>query len=233
MSFVDKLYEIKNSRSSTGDKIKTIRDIKNISTRALGDACSVNVNTIRNYELGNRQVNEEKLNVIAEFLGVNVSALYDRKIVNYVDAMHTLFELQRWFDLVPSSTDTEPHCDLKPNDETLLKAIQAWMQKRSDFEQKKITKLDLLDWELSFPEKFKEESLPQNKDVDIPDASEDFDRSTAMKLALAQIKFIVTAHTDHISKLLGNQDIEQAKFQTVLFQRMIEGIIDADIAKFG
>ena len=65
----------------------------------LAEAAGVNEAAIRNYEVGYRQISRDKLELIAQKLGVPVETLVDRQIDSYNDAMHILFELSRFDSL--------------------------------------------------------------------------------------------------------------------------------------
>lgn len=223
MSLSDQLYTPKNLNNKTGQKIKLIRLSKNISRKELSDACGVNVNTISNYESCTRQVSDDKLNLIANTLGVSISSLYDHKITSYVDAIHVLFELADAFDLIPDKPFTGIPPVLIAKDDTLKEAIRAWYIKRCEYNQKKISAAELKEWELSFPDQYLDE---------VPHGEENFingyDNATVLRGAINQIKLVAKEQTTQISKLLDDHDIIQAKTQLDFLQRMIESIASAN-----
>ena len=85
----------------TGTKIRRIRSQKDTTVVELANALGVNEAAIRNYEIGYRQASRDKLELIAQRLGVPVETLIDRQIDSYNDAIHILFELSEKYDLVP------------------------------------------------------------------------------------------------------------------------------------
>lgn len=110
MSLLDKfLNNIKiEKRIETGQKIKRIRLRNKTAVSELAEAAGVNEAAIRNYEVGYRQISRDKLELIAQRLGVPVETLVDRQIDSYNDAMHILFELSDKYDLVPIELPQEP-----------------------------------------------------------------------------------------------------------------------------
>lgn len=86
--------------------------------------------SIRNYEIGYRQASRDKLELIAQRLGVPVETLIDRQIDSYNDAMHILFELSEKYDLVPVEIPQEPKYVIQTKNEVILQALEAWYNKR-------------------------------------------------------------------------------------------------------
>mgnify|MGYP000638812710 CR=1 FL=1 len=95
-------------RTGTGQKIKRIRSRKKTAVIELAEAAGVNETAVRNYEIGYRQASRDKLELIAQRLGVPVETLIDRQIDSYNDAVHILFELSEKYDLVPIELPQEP-----------------------------------------------------------------------------------------------------------------------------
>ena len=81
MSLLDKfLNNIKiEKRIETGQKIKRIRLRNKTAVSELAEAAGVNEAAIRNYEVGYRQISRDKLELIAQRLGVPVETLVDRQ----------------------------------------------------------------------------------------------------------------------------------------------------------
>lgn len=114
----------------TGTKIRRIRSQKDTTVVELANALGVNEAAIRNYEIGYRQASRDKLELIAQRLGVPVETLIDRQIDSYNDAIHILFELSEKYDLVPIELPQEPKYAIQTKDETILQALQAWYNER-------------------------------------------------------------------------------------------------------
>ena len=62
-------------RTGTGKKIKRIRSRKKTAVIELAEAAGVNETAVRNYEIGYRQASRDKLELIAQRLGVPVETL--------------------------------------------------------------------------------------------------------------------------------------------------------------
>lgn len=148
MSLLDKfLNNIKiEKRIETGQKIKRIRLRNKTAVSELAEAAGVNEAAIRNYEVGYRQISRDKLELIAQRLGVPVETLVDRQIDSYNDAMHILFELSDKYDLVPIELPQEPKYAIQTKDETILQALQAWYNERRKWENGDITQAELQEW---------------------------------------------------------------------------------------
>ena len=153
MSLWDKfLNNIKiEKRIETGQKIKRIRLRNKTAVSELAEAAGVNEAAIRNYEVGYRQISRDKLELIAQRLGVPVETLVDRQIDSYNDAMHILFELSDKYDLVPIELPQEPKYAIQTKDETILQALQAWYNERRKWENGDITQAELQEWMDAFP----------------------------------------------------------------------------------
>jgi len=118
------------ARNVTGQKIRAIRVAKKITVKELSKACGVNENTIRNWEIGIRQVSEDKLELLAERLEVPTSALRDRHIDNITDALYALLELSEKFKLSPILLPQIHSCLLMTSNDELMAGIDIWHQKR-------------------------------------------------------------------------------------------------------
>ena len=79
---------------TTGQKIKELRQAKNLSQKELGIMSGLSEPAIRNYELGNRTPSPQQLEKIAAALNVSVYAISDPEIEDYNGVLHTLFQLE-------------------------------------------------------------------------------------------------------------------------------------------
>jgi len=234
MSLIDKLFTQKNPEgSASGAKIREIRNLKRISARELGDACSVNEVAIRNYERGIRQVNEKNLKAIAKRLGVNVSALHDRKIHSPVDVMHSLFELSESFEFIPIDIPQEPRYALITRDEVLIRAIESWFAKRREWEQKKISLEELKEWESSFPMQVSEQLCSNAEDAVAEHPRSDYDRIISLRSALESMALTVNNYADQIEGCLNNKDIGMALNNLNILNETIRNQADVSAKKFG
>lgn len=152
MSLIARLRKTINPNNhTTGSKIRRIRVAKEISAKEIGQACGVNDMAIRNYETGQRHPNDQKLEDIAKCLGVDVAALYDRKISSYVDVMHILFELEDDYRISLCRIADYPYFCIVSQNKTLNEALGIWLAKREMWENQAITDAEYDDWKNSFP----------------------------------------------------------------------------------
>lgn len=88
---------------SVGNKIRAIRTLRNMTQKDLGLASGFSATTadvrIRQYESNKMVPKEDKLNEIANALGVDPTALKDHDIYSDLDFMQTLFEMEETFGL--------------------------------------------------------------------------------------------------------------------------------------
>lgn len=152
MAFFDRVEKnLDKDKHSAGMKMRKMRLMKNISVKEMGKACGVNDTAIRNYELGIRQPSDEKLSGIADCLGINVSALYDRKIKTYEDAIHILFELEEDYGISPFEVKETPFYGIISQDEILAECFKKWYEKRKELENHEINNNEYDCWKSSFP----------------------------------------------------------------------------------
>ena len=93
---------------TTGQKIKKLRQSRNLSQKELGIMSGLSEPAIRNYELGNRTPSAQQLEKIASALNVSVYAISDPEIDDYIGVLHTLFE-HLACGLCCLDTDHKPH----------------------------------------------------------------------------------------------------------------------------
>ena len=234
MTFIDSLFKRKEVESSaTGKKIRSIRARKKISAKELGEACDVNENAIRNYELGVRQVSEEKLRQIASRLEVPVEVLRDRSIDSYVDVMQILFELSESYELIPASLPQEPRYALLTKDDTLIRAFKAWYMKLREWEQKKVGSEEFREWKDAFPfscadaaeDVFDEES-PEHRYTD-------YERIMYLRKSLENVLLIINDQMELILNNTNKKDMRTAVAQLETLQRTINTTVNTDLEKYG
>lgn len=234
MLFFDKLFLKKaDENAATGKKIRQLRNAKHISAKELGAACGVNETAIRNYEQGIRQVSDEKLDLIANFLGVTQSALYDRKVVTYIDVMQILFQFADRYELLPAAIPQEPRFALISKDPVLVGLIQVWYEQRRKWECKEITLEQLQEWENAFPLRCKED-LVNHGDMDTADSIyTDFERIVFLKRAVEEQKLIVSNYCQMVDESLQHKDIATARMHIETLQKTINSVFENDIKKYG
>lgn len=84
---------------TVGEKIKSFRNIRGISQKALGELAEINEVTIRKYELGDRNPKPDQLLKIANALGVSINVFMDFDIVTASDVLTLLFKMDEQTDL--------------------------------------------------------------------------------------------------------------------------------------
>ena len=147
---------ILRSPLSTGDKIKLIRTRKGIAVKDLAAQLKITVAALRHYEDNIRQVNDERLQEIADQLDVNVSALYDRKISTITDIMHTLFEIENTEVIMPdkypiTEDESSTPYGVRAIQETLNIAIEQWSEQRELWYRGEISDDEYKNWKDAFP----------------------------------------------------------------------------------
>lgn len=154
--------------SSTGSKIHQIRLRKGMSTADLGTKCGITDSAIRRYELDSRLPKDDKLGEIAAALGVDVSALYDRKIESISDIMHILFEIEADGYVAPTKFSAEPHSTrtaygVRTMNEVLNEAMERWCEQRELWETEQISDDEYRNWQDAFPKQYETEVHPEQK----------------------------------------------------------------------
>ena len=92
------MYE-KRSAERIGERIKKIRQTREMSRAQLGSFVELDQNRIQQYENGKRKPKIDLLKRIAMFLGVNTYALMDPASDNPESVMFMLFELEEKYGL--------------------------------------------------------------------------------------------------------------------------------------
>jgi len=137
---------------TVGENIRVLRLARGFSQKELGSICGLAEPTIRNYELGNRKVNDRSLKKIAKALGISELALVDRHIDTPEDAMHILFALAEKFGLCTVMGDSDVSAKLDFTKRDMHDYLQVWHKKRAECQGGTISKEELKAWELTFPE---------------------------------------------------------------------------------
>ncbi len=82
-----------------GERIKKIRETREMSRAELGEYINLDQNRVQQYESGKRKPKMPLLKKIADALGIETIALMDPTVDTYVGAMHTLFQMEEKLDL--------------------------------------------------------------------------------------------------------------------------------------
>lgn len=232
MGLLEKIFNNKKKiiKNGTGSKIRRIRMAKKISASELGKAVGVNETAIRNYETGYRQVSSEKLFLVAQKLGVPVETLIDRQIDNRLDTMHILFELSEKYELMPVKLLQEPQYAIQTKDDIVLKGIEAWYNKRRQWESGKITLEELQTWMDAFP--------LMDGDTDGDDIQNLKSYYTELKLLISlkstldSIELIMNTKMDEIEACYAQKDYKMAYARLRELRSTIITIIQVERKKY-
>lgn len=145
---------------TTGQKIKKLRQSRNLSQKELGIMSGLSEPAIRNYELGNRTPSAQQLEKIASALNVSVYAISDPEIDDYVGVLHTLFELEETYGLTATKIDGVLclKFDGTTKNGTLPKMLALWYEKKEHLAAGEITQEEYDSWCQRYPLSHAEES---------------------------------------------------------------------------
>ncbi len=145
---------------TTGQKIKKLRQSRNLSQKELGIMSGLSEPAIRNYELGNRTPSAQQLEKIASALNVSVYAISDPEIDDYVGVLHTLFELEETYGLTATKVDGVLclKFDGTTKNGTLPKMLALWYEKKEQLAAGEITQEEYDSWCQRYPLSHAEES---------------------------------------------------------------------------
>lgn len=151
-----------------GQRIKHIRNAKNISQAELAEKLDLPLDRLQKYENGYRKPRNKMIENIAKALGVSVLSIVDPVVTDKIGAMYGLFELESKFGL---SIDCDVgkkvsiHFD---NSNELFDYLTGWCTKNNtmtyidikdaetEAEKEKIM-LDYENWKWNFPESHKKQ----------------------------------------------------------------------------
>ena len=164
-----------------GSRIRQYRTLAKLTQKELAQRCGISEPAIRNYELGNRQPDEETLKTIALALEINYYALKQPEPSTLAGALNTLYLLESMYGLAPEVEGDEIKFIFKNRPAYAVPYITAddindfkelikiWIETKedligSDFNESTSRKnlLDYLIWTSKFPmspievEKFRE-----------------------------------------------------------------------------
>ena len=127
-----------------GKKIRAYREFREYSQIQLAELSSINVDTIRKYELGIRNPKPDQLEKIATALGLNVSIFLDFDIETVGDALSLLFAIDDSANL--SLAETADHkISMTFDNPTMQDFFKKWCQFENIYEKEKAEILDIKD----------------------------------------------------------------------------------------
>ncbi len=92
------IYEDR-SGARVGERIKKIRETREMSRAELGELIGLDQNRVQHYENGIRKPKIPLLKKFAHALGVETIALMDPTVDSYVAAMYSLFQMEEKLDM--------------------------------------------------------------------------------------------------------------------------------------
>lgn len=93
------IFSLKRIALWQGEKIKTFRNIREISQNMLSKLVGIDGTTIRKYELGSRNSKPNQLLKISNALGVNINVFTDFDIKTASDVLTLLFKMDEQLDM--------------------------------------------------------------------------------------------------------------------------------------
>jgi transcriptional regulator with XRE-family HTH domain len=137
-----------------GDRIKRVRNLRNLTQKELGLAVGFEENTadvrIAQYETGTRTPKEDMLKKIAGVLDVNFRSLYDPSLYAAEDLMYTMFELDEHYDL--SIHDFDGKKCIAFNHFLFDEFVAEWQERKKDLAEGTISKVEYMEWKLNWPQ---------------------------------------------------------------------------------
>lgn len=143
-----------------GEKIRKFRTEKKLSQKQLAIMSGMSEPAIRNYELGNREPSEKRLDNIAKALGVSRFALSEPDLDSYVGMMHALFYLEDKYGLEVAKIDDQICLRFKKPFGTANTDLYAWHDELDDFQSGKISREEYDAWRHTYP------AMKAKKDMD-------------------------------------------------------------------
>lgn len=138
---------------TSGQKIKELRQARNLSQKELGIMSGLSEPAIRNYELGNRTPSPQQLEKIAAALNVSVYAISDPEIEDYNGVLHTLFQLEEIYGLSITKVDGVVclKLDGSTKNGTLAQMLPLWCEKKEQLSRGEITQEEYVSWCKRYP----------------------------------------------------------------------------------
>ncbi len=145
---------------TAGQKIKELRQARNLSQKELGIMSGLSEPAIRNYELGNRTPSKQQLEKIAAALNVSTYAISEPEIEDYNGVLHTLFQLEEMYGLSVTKIDGVVCLKLDGSNKngTLAKMLPLWCEKKEQLSRGEITQKEYDTWCKRYPLSHAEES---------------------------------------------------------------------------
>lgn len=135
---------------TSGEKIKKIRELENVSRKQLASWCGMSEFTLRNYELGVSKIPLKQLEIIAAKLGVNINALSNPTSADtYVSLAHVLFDFEDEYGLTVSQEDG--FLCIRAEELTTNNFLLEWYTMKEKLENGEITREEYDMWRYNYP----------------------------------------------------------------------------------
>lgn len=135
----------------SGQKLKKLRLLRDLTQKELAIKAGLTDAAIRNYELGNRSPTKEQLQKIAQALDCDISALTDHEPNSIHEFIHIIFDYEKEMKLRPLIDDATSA--LLSHDMNFNDFLVEWDEMRKKHYNGEITDEEFEDWKLSFPKK--------------------------------------------------------------------------------
>ena len=116
-------------KNNIGNKIRRIREHRNLSQGELGDKVGLSANRIQKYENSYRTPKKDMLDKIAKALQVNPASLLDNEPTTDMGAMYSLFELEEHYKL-EIRVDYNGMCIYFDKKSPLIPHLEEWRDKK-------------------------------------------------------------------------------------------------------
>ena len=149
---------------TTGERIKYFRNKAGFTQKELAQKCQLSEPAIRNYELGNRTASLETLTDIAAALNINTYTLISSDISLLLKIIHTFFDMEKVYDLIPLAQDDtfsltldmEKYKDVPTSEIPItVNALNQWFKEwaacRKKLDENIISEKEYLEWQYTFP----------------------------------------------------------------------------------
>ena len=136
----------------SGEKLKKLRLMRNLTQKELAIKSGLTDAAIRNYELGNRSPSKEQLQKISDALDCDISALINHEPNSIFEIMHIIFDYEKDMKFRPLTGEGEIN-GLLSNDVDFNNFLIEWNEMRKKHYNDEITDEEFEDWKLSYPKK--------------------------------------------------------------------------------
>ena len=145
-----------------GERIKRIRNLRNLTQKELGLAIGFDENTadvrVAQYESNTRKPKEDMLRKIADVLDVNFRSIYEPTLYAAEDIMYTLFELDEHYSIrlheITDDSDpdySEKHIAVNFHARILDSFMTEWLLRKKELAEGAISKDEYFEWKLNWP----------------------------------------------------------------------------------